>query len=126
MIEAVGNKHTDATFLLYDMNGVFSFVLDNTAYSDNTVAYIVTTHNCTMYADSYLEILIPSTTYKSPDRPYAVPQYFWFSGYHPTYPLHNLTANELAFGLQHLVWRFQKRWRPSAALHDVVLQFHCI
>ena len=103
MISTLGNKYLDANFFLFDMNGLFSSVLDNAAYSDLTAEYVDTTHNCSVYADIYLGTPLPSMIYKSPDCAYAVPQYFWFGGYHPTYPPHNLTANEIAFGLQHLV-----------------------
>ncbi|KAL2050268.1 hypothetical protein ABVK25_009495 [Lepraria finkii] len=67
MISTLGNKYLDATFFLFDMNGLFSSVLDNTADSGLTAAYVDTTHNCSVYADSYLGTPLPSMTSKSPD-----------------------------------------------------------
>jgi len=98
MISTLGTKYTNATFFHFDMNGLFTQVLDDPTYSTITQVYQDTTHTCKPYTNSPL----PSMNYKSPDCAYPVNEYFWLNGYHPTYPVHDLTAAEIAYGLRSL------------------------
>ena len=103
MLAKLGNKYGDATFFRMGINGLFSSILDNPSSSTATEVYKDTTHTCAAYADHDSNSdPLPSKDYKSPDCTYAVNEYFWFTGYHPTYPMHTTMALEIAEGLQNL------------------------
>lgn len=99
MLATLGTKYTDAIFFREGVNGLFSKVLDDVSYSSLTAGYKDTTHLCNVYANADANTPLPSENYKSPDCEYAVNEYFWLSGYHPTYPVHDSMASEIAGGL---------------------------
>lgn len=55
-------------------------------------------HDCGAYSRANL----PSKHYKSPECTYAADEYFWLSGYHPGYPVHDLMAAQVEAGLSTL------------------------
>ena len=97
MISDLGNKYNDASFFRMGVNGLFSSIIDKPAYSDPTKIYKDTKQTCAAYAN---DNNLPSKDYKSPECIYAVNEYFWLNGYHPTYPMHEAMASEIADGLQ--------------------------
>ena len=102
MIATIGTNYPDVTFFEIDMNGLFNAVLNDTAYSSITQLYMDTIHNCTAYVNGEANKTLPTMEYKSPECRYPVNKYFWLGGYHPTYPVHNLTASQIAEALQYL------------------------
>ena len=50
---------------------------------------------------AHIEVVGSSMNYRSPDCPYAANESFSLSGYHPTYPMHNLTVEQIVYGLQY-------------------------
>lgn len=104
MLTTLSNRYTDATFFRMGMHGLFDEVLDNVSVSNYTAGYKDTTTDCKAYTspNGPNDGTLPSETYKSPDCPYPVNEYFWLQGPHPTYPMHDLVASEIAAGLESL------------------------
>jgi len=103
MISTLGDNYPDTVFFRIGVNGLFSSVLDDVSFSIPTKVYKDTTRTCTAYANANSNSdTLPSKDYKSPDCRYAVNEYFWLTGYHPTYLMHYTMASEIAGGLQNL------------------------
>ena len=102
MLKILVTKYTDAVFFQVAINSLFSSVLDNPSSSSFTEVYKTTTQDCPAYisAGGPNAGNLPSENYTSPACPYAVNQYFWLQGYHPTYPMHDLMASDIAGGLE--------------------------
>lgn len=100
MLTTLSNQYTDATFFRMGMNGLFNEVLDDVSVSTYTAGYKDTTTDCKAYTFANVnDGTLPSEDYKSPDCPYPVNEYFWLQGPHPTYPMHELVASQIAAGL---------------------------
>ena len=105
MVADLGAKHPDATYFLFHANALMSRVLDNPTVSESTKIYqpSVLHDNCQAYFNvTGTTPVLPSPDYKDPSCPYPVNQYFWLSGYHPTYPMHDYMASEIANGFKTL------------------------
>lgn len=104
MLTTLSNQYTDATFFRMGMHGLFDEVLDDVSVSAYTAGYKDTTTDCAAYtfATGPNDGTLSSETYKSPHCPYPVNEYFWLQGPHPTYPMHQLVASQIAAGLESL------------------------
>ena len=90
---------------LFQLNTTLLFdkVLEDPASSAYTKDLKDTESECAAYKDALFEKnTLPSEDYKSPECEWKVDEYFWLSGYHPTYPVHSAMAEEIALGLEHL------------------------
>ena len=105
MITTLGDKYPDAIFFKMGLNGLFETVIKDPSYSPATKVYKDTKDICEAYetaASGSKGDSLPSIDYKDPKCQYSVNEYFWLSGYHPTYPMHDTMASEIAEGLQDL------------------------
>ncbi|CAJ2505488.1 Uu.00g128820.m01.CDS01 [Anthostomella pinea] len=92
---ALKSNHTaDANVWTYDANKLFTDVLNNPATYPQTAGI----KNTTAYCDAYMngtdedDTLIASCGI-------PVNQYFWLNSLHPTYPIHDVVAQQVAQGL---------------------------
>ncbi|KAL8836324.1 MAG: hypothetical protein Q9176_006385 [Flavoplaca citrina] len=87
--------HDDISVLLFDLNSLFSQVLDDPTSYPHTVNLKNTTGSCKAYESEE----VPSIDFKDPSCEYAVDEYFWLDGLHPTYPVHEVHAAQVALAL---------------------------
>ncbi|KAI4131089.1 MAG: hypothetical protein LQ338_001410 [Usnochroma carphineum] len=90
------STHTDVTVFLFNTNSLFSQVLDNPSVFPQTAIYKNTTGSCKAYESGD----VPSMDYYNSTCQYRVNQYFWLNGLHPTYPVHEALAAQVATALQ--------------------------
>jgi len=90
MAKAVKNAFPDTNIFTVDSNSLFTEVLDNpasfpqTAHYKNTTAYCVAYENGTPAVDTF------NATCGVP-----VNEYFWLNSLHPTYPMHDVLAQNI-------------------------------
>ncbi|KAL8819835.1 MAG: hypothetical protein Q9223_001810 [Gallowayella weberi] len=89
------SAHNDISVLLFDTNMLFSQAMDDPAVWPQTANIKNTTGSCKAY-DSWD---LPSMNYSDPSCPYPVNEYFWLNGLHPTYPVHEALAAQVALAL---------------------------
>ncbi|KAL1960604.1 hypothetical protein VTO42DRAFT_7183 [Malbranchea cinnamomea] len=76
---------------LLDTHAIFTAVLDNPASYAETAVY----KNLTKYCDAYQNGTPDWYTF-TPECGIPVNEYFWLNSLHPTFPVHNATAREVA------------------------------
>ncbi|KAL8996686.1 MAG: hypothetical protein Q9169_003858 [Polycauliona sp. 2 TL-2023] len=89
------SAHDDVSVLLFDINSLYSQILDDPASFPQTANLKNTTGACGPYESQE----VPSIDYKDPECEYAVDEYFWLDGLHPTYPVHEAHAAQVALAL---------------------------
>ncbi|KAL8718509.1 MAG: hypothetical protein Q9225_004358 [Loekoesia sp. 1 TL-2023] len=88
-------QHRDVSVLLFNTNGLFSQVIDNPSVFPQTAIYKDTTDSCKAYEQGE----VPHMDYFDSTCQYPVNQYLWLNGLHPTYPVHEAIAAQLAIAL---------------------------
>ncbi|KAF8852714.1 hypothetical protein BDZ45DRAFT_599510 [Acephala macrosclerotiorum] len=76
---------------LFDTNTLFNQALDDPKMFPQTSGILNTTTPCGKYASG-----TPTTDYYDPECGIPVNQYFWLNGLHPTYPIHDVLARQIA------------------------------
>ena len=103
MLASLGDKYTDASIFQLNTTLIFDKVLDDPSYSKYTAGLKDLTDQCGAYEGAMFQgNKLPTKDYKSPQCEWAVNQYFWLSGFHPTWPVHQVMADEIVQGLEHL------------------------
>lgn len=122
MAKNLTTAHADATTFVFDTYALFNQVLDDPSSTPETAIY----QNTTDYCDAYQKYAIPTSPSQplpfpstsrhlenelhadkwssgtsdpdSYDASCGIPvnEYFWLNSLHPTYPVHNATAREIA------------------------------
>ncbi|KAI4241880.1 MAG: hypothetical protein L6R40_004279 [Gallowayella cf. fulva] len=87
--------HTDISVLLFNTNKLFSQAMDNPATWAQTANLRNTTGSCKAYESGD----VPSMDHSDSSCAYPVNQYFWLNGLHPTYPVHEAIAAQVALAL---------------------------
>ncbi|RDW66417.1 hypothetical protein BP6252_10052 [Coleophoma cylindrospora] len=88
-------NHSDVNIFIVDTNTLFTKVLNNPASFPQTAVY----HNTTAYCDAY-QNGTPTPDYFDLSCGIPVNEYFWLNSLHPTYPMHNVLAEEVASQLK--------------------------
>ena len=89
--------YKDATVFQYDTHRVFSQVLQYPAIYPQTAGYKNTTDYCDAYANGTPELDTFNATCGIP-----VNQYFWLNSLHPTYPMQDVMAEQMAQAMEAL------------------------
>ncbi|KAL8673761.1 MAG: hypothetical protein Q9168_001822 [Polycauliona sp. 1 TL-2023] len=89
------SAHSDVSVLLFDVNSMYSQIIDDPSSFPQTANLKNTTGSCLVYESKE----VPSIDYKDPDCEYAVDEYFWLNGLHPTYRVHEAHAAQVALAL---------------------------
>ena len=97
MFNQFTSAHDDISVLLFDLGTLYSQVLDNPAAYPQTANIKNTTGSCAAYEPNDKDV--PSMDYKDPSCPYAVNEYFWLNGLHPTSSVHEVHAAQVALAL---------------------------
>ncbi|KAL8646465.1 MAG: hypothetical protein Q9226_006844 [Calogaya cf. arnoldii] len=97
MFKQFTSTHDDISVLLFDLGTLYSQVLDNPAAYPQTANIKNTTGACAAYEPNDKDV--PSMDYKDPSCPYAVNEYFWLNGLHPTSSVHEVHAAQVALAL---------------------------
>jgi phospholipase/lecithinase/hemolysin len=82
--------HADVAIFVFDTYTLFNTVLNNPKVFPQTAGYKNTTNFCEAYANG-----TPSMTSFNASCGLPVNEYFWFNALHPTYPMHNATAEQI-------------------------------
>ncbi|KAL8832457.1 MAG: hypothetical protein Q9170_004868 [Blastenia crenularia] len=88
-------QHRDVTVILFNTNSLFSRVIDNPSVFPQTAIYKNTTGSCKAYETGE----VPSMDYFNSTCQYPVNEYLWLNGLHPTYPIHEALAAQVAIAL---------------------------
>ena len=99
LFKAFTSAHEDISALLFDLSGLCSQIISNPATFPQTANLKNTTGLC----EAYKSKEVPSIDYKDPSCEYAVDEYFWLNELHPTYPVHEAHAAQLALALAYNV-----------------------
>ncbi|CAO1602009.1 hypothetical protein XANCAGTX0491_005645 [Xanthoria calcicola] len=99
LFEAFTSAHENISALLFDFNSLCSQILSNPATFPQTANLKNTTGSCEAYKSNE----VPSIDYRDPSCEYAVDEYFWLNELHPTYPVHEAHAAQLALALAYNV-----------------------
>ncbi|KAL8680461.1 MAG: hypothetical protein Q9186_003359 [Xanthomendoza sp. 1 TL-2023] len=89
------SAHNDISVLLFDTHQLFSQAMEDPTVWPQTANIKNTTGSCEAYESGD----VPSMDYSDPSCPYAVNEYFWLNGLHPTYPVHEALAAQVALAL---------------------------
>ncbi|TVY46295.1 Acetylesterase [Lachnellula occidentalis] len=95
LAKSLKSNHSDVNIFTVDANALFTKVLDNPASYPQTALY----KNTTAYCDAY-ENGTPATDTFDPSCGIPVNEYFWLNSLHPTYPVHEVLAQEVARQLE--------------------------
>lgn len=89
------STYEDVTSFVFDTNKLYSQVLDNPCSYDQTCAYKNTTDYCVNYENG-------TPSWYTFDETCGIPvdEYFWLNNLHPTFRVHNVTADLIAQGLK--------------------------
>ena len=87
--------HPNVSATLFSTNDLFSKVIDNPGAFPQTAIYKNTTGSCKAYEQGD----VPRMDYFNTTCQYPVNQYFWLNGLHPTYPIHEALAAQVADAL---------------------------
>ncbi|CAK3950086.1 carbohydrate esterase family 16 [Lecanosticta acicola] len=87
----LSSTYQDATTFVFDTNKLFNQVLDDPCSYEATCAYKDTSDYCASYENG-----TPSWYTKYDNCTFAVDEYFWLNDLHPTFRVHNITAEEIA------------------------------
>ncbi|KAL8687930.1 MAG: hypothetical protein Q9218_006033 [Villophora microphyllina] len=88
--------HHDVSVLLFNTNKLFSEAIDNPSVWPQTAVYKNTTGSCKAYETGD----VPAMDYYDPGCQYRVNEYLWLNGLHPTYPIHEAMAAQVALALK--------------------------
>jgi phospholipase/lecithinase/hemolysin len=88
-------KYADTTVFLYDTHRAFSQVLAYPYAYSQTSGYLNTTAFCTAYQNG-----TPNLNTLDPSCGIPVNQYFWLNSLHPTYPMQDVMAQNIALQLE--------------------------
>ncbi|KAF2163061.1 carbohydrate esterase family 16 protein [Zasmidium cellare ATCC 36951] len=91
MAAALQARHRDTTVFLFDFHRIFGRVLDAPCSFSQTCPYKNTTSYCTSYENG-----TPSWYTFLPECGVPVDEYFWLNSLHPTFRLHNMTAEQIS------------------------------
>lgn len=83
--------YDDATSFVFDTNGLFNQILDDPKQYEQTRDLVMTSSYCPLYSrgTSSMDTLLNKCQV-------PVDQYFWLNSLHPTFPVHNAMASEIA------------------------------
>ncbi|KAL1881762.1 hypothetical protein Daus18300_000815 [Diaporthe australafricana] len=95
LASALKGNHSEVNVWSFDANAVFEKVLDDPSSYPQTSGYTNTTGYCEAYENGTSE---PDSFVESCGVP--VDQYFWLNTLHPTYPVHDVVAEEVAKALE--------------------------
>nr|POF07104.1 acetylesterase [Quercus suber] len=84
-------SHVGVTTFLFDANKLFNEVIETPCSYVESCPY----QNTTWYCDYYI-FGTPDWYTKFPECPYPVDEFFWLNDLHPTFRVHNVTAQEVA------------------------------
>ncbi|KAL8718936.1 MAG: hypothetical protein Q9225_003998 [Loekoesia sp. 1 TL-2023] len=90
LANALNNSHPDAKVFVFDTYTLFKRVLDNPSKFPQTKIIRNTDGFCPAYHNA------PTMDFNDPRCGLAVNQYFWLNELHPTYPVHEVAAVEIA------------------------------
>ncbi|KAL9597486.1 MAG: hypothetical protein Q9219_005119 [cf. Caloplaca sp. 3 TL-2023] len=90
-------QHKDVSMSLFNTNKVFSLVIDDPSVYPQTAIYKDTTGSCAAYEQMPGDL--PSMNHFNSACPYPANEYLWLNGLHPTYPIHEAIAAQLAIAL---------------------------
>lgn len=88
-------KDKDVSVLLFHTNKLFSEVIDDPSVFPQTAIYKNTTGSCKAYEQGE----VPRMDFFNSTCEYPVNEYLWLNGLHPTYPVHEALAAQLAVAL---------------------------
>lgn len=91
LANALVKKHSDVTVFQFDTHTLFSKVIANVASYEQTAVY----KDVKTYCDAYMNGT-PTWYTKDPSCAYSVDQYLWLNALHPTFRIHNATAQAIA------------------------------
>ena len=103
------SSYANSSVFLFDTNALFSQVLENPNAYQPTSIYKNTTDYCPAYQDG-----TPEEDTFDPSCGIPVNQYFWLNTLHPTYPIHDVLASQLALMLEG-----SPLWTHSADAHSI-------
>ena len=88
----LSSTYADASVFLFDTHALFTAVLDDPSVYPQTAAYTNTTDYCEYYENG------TETWYTDDERceSGSVDEYFWLNSLHPTFRVHNATAEAIA------------------------------
>jgi len=86
---------TDTNVFTFDTNSLFTKVLDKPASFPQTAIYKNTTNFCVAYENG-----TPAENTFDASCGVPVNEYFWLNSLHPTYPMHNVLAQEVSLLLE--------------------------
>jgi phospholipase/lecithinase/hemolysin len=89
--EVAANSNVPVNIDIFDAYSLFNSVLDNPKTSPQTAGYINTTDYCLAYENGTAELTSFDTSCVAP-----LDAYFWLNSLHPTFPMHDLLASEIA------------------------------
>jgi len=95
MASQLKRTYEDVNVFLVDTNQIFSEVLDNPRAFAQTAGY----RNTTAYCEAYMNGT-PTMTYFDPSCGVPVNEYFWLNSLHPTYPMMDVLAQQVARRLE--------------------------
>ncbi|KAL8870591.1 MAG: hypothetical protein Q9174_003396 [Haloplaca sp. 1 TL-2023] len=96
MFNQFTSNKEDVSVLLFNTNKLFSEAIDDPSVYPQTAIYKNTTGSCAAYEMFEL----PSMDYYSPSCEHRVNEYLWMDGLHPTYPMHEAIAAQVAIALR--------------------------
>ncbi|KAL9581007.1 MAG: hypothetical protein Q9203_006076 [Teloschistes exilis] len=96
LFKSFTSAHDDVSVLLFNTNMLFSEAIDNPKIWPQTALYKSTTGACKAYESSD----VPAMDYYDPSCQYRVNEYLWLNGLHPTYPIHEALAAQVAKALK--------------------------
>jgi phospholipase/lecithinase/hemolysin len=91
VVQQLREKHADVTIFDLDTYTIFNAVLNNPKIFPQTAGYRNTTSYCEAYVNG-----TPNMTSFNPSCGLPVNEYFWLNPLHPTYPMHNAMAKQIA------------------------------
>ncbi|KAK8115978.1 hypothetical protein PG984_012480 [Apiospora sp. TS-2023a] len=93
-LAAEGKAKDKANVWTYDVDALFTEVLDRPAAYAATAGYVNTTGFCAAYQNG-----TPKQDTLDPACGVPVNEYFWLNNLHPTYPMHDVVAEQVATAL---------------------------
>ena len=101
LVSAVSDSYPDAAFFGYDTHSLFQRILNDPASMMGLINHVPLVNliaTCQAYKNPQT---LPSLGFFQKKCGVPVDQYFWMSGYHPTWPVHKLLAEQIATDLSH-------------------------
>ncbi|ETS75500.1 hypothetical protein PFICI_12444 [Pestalotiopsis fici W106-1] len=91
LAKSVGHDYVGTNVFYMDAHALFNDVIADPTQFEETASY----KDVTSYCDAYSSLTDDSDA-DSDECDYAVYEYLWLNNLHPTYPIHNLLAKEIA------------------------------